>query len=80
MKKTRRRQPELPFLVSVVRRTGKYAAGDKHPRSKLTWTDVRKIRASREKARVLAEHYEVSVQTVHFVRQGRIWRDDPNAA
>ena len=48
--------------------------GEDHNMAKLTEEQVRSIRASTERGRVLAELYEVHVTTIWLIRANRNWR------
>lgn len=47
--------------------------GDKNGRSRVTWDDVTKIRASNEAVAVLAVAYGVSKASIYDIRSGRTW-------
>jgi hypothetical protein len=48
--------------------------GEKHGMAKLTETQVRKIRASSKRERVLAQRFGVSRATINMVRTNKIWK------
>lgn len=50
-------------------------AGADHPNSKLTWTEIRAIRASKEPLRVIASKYQVDPKTVRDVLANVSWHD-----
>jgi hypothetical protein len=51
--------------------------GDRHYNAKLTWADVRKIRASTETHAALAKRYGVYFTTIGKIRRFEKWVDDP---
>lgn len=55
---------------------------EQHPQAKLTWDDVRAIRASSDTSVSLARRYEVHPSTIRRIRLGQKWRsqEDRNAA
>lgn len=52
---------------------GRSTRGEKNPKAKLTWDDVRAIRASTEPVRVLADTYGVSVSQIGHILKNRRW-------
>lgn len=48
--------------------------GEERPNAKLTEDDVRLIRSSKEKARVVAARYGINLGTVYDIRLRRTWR------
>ena len=62
---------------------GTHQAGEKHPRAKLTNSDVIAIRASGERYADLAKRFGVSRHTISDIRRGRRWgsvHESPGAA
>lgn len=57
-----------------------HPAGEQHPLSRLTWDDVRAIRASTETGVALAARYGVSRPTISNIRNGTTWRTMARAA
>ena len=53
---------------------GRAPIGVKHGRVRLTEDDVREIRASREKRRVLAARFGIAPQTVWDIRRRKRWK------
>lgn len=50
--------------------------GETHGRARLTWEDVRAIRASSEPFSELAVRYRVGKTTIAHIRAGRTWKED----
>lgn len=48
--------------------------GERHGLAKLREFEARAIRASRERAKILARRFGVAPDTVYQIRSGRIWR------
>jgi hypothetical protein len=51
--------------------------GEDHGCSKLTAEQALEIRASKEKGKVLAERYGISLTNVYDIKNGKIWRHLP---
>jgi hypothetical protein len=49
--------------------------GEHHHGAKLSWDNVREIRASQEQGKKLAAHYGVSGNTITRIRLNKIWRE-----
>lgn len=45
--------------------------------AKLTWDDVRAIRASDKTVAELGRRYEVAVQTIYAILKGHTWKEEP---
>lgn len=50
-------------------------AGERNPRARLTWAQVREIRAADGPSSRLAERYGVATTTVTDIRNGRRWKE-----
>lgn len=55
---------------------GRLAKGEKHGMSKLSQSQVDKIRSSSESAKELANLFEVTPSLINKIRQGLIWRQE----
>ena len=53
--------------------SAKFNAGEKNKSAKLTETQARAIKKSREPVRVVAARYGVSIFTVSAIRTGKRW-------
>ncbi len=60
--------------ASDMLRDGTDPSGERNGHARLSWDDVRAIRASKEVSRVEAEKYGVSPRHIRGIREGRYWR------
>ena len=49
--------------------------GENHPKSKLTWEKVRKIRRSKLNLRQMSELMGVSISTISLIRKNKTWKE-----
>jgi hypothetical protein len=77
-KKARKRQwhDREPEQSTNHLRTIASQPGETNPSAKLTWGDVRAIRASTEKSGVLARQYGVDRSLIWQIRTGKIWHEE----
>lgn len=54
---------------------GTHKRGDRHPKARLTWGDVRAIRASSDLQVHLAERFGVSASHISGIKTGRFWKE-----
>lgn len=71
-------QMVLPFANSANRRHKGYAIGERHPRAKISASDVVAIRASTRSLNGLAADYGLSKSAVSSIRQGKTWKCIPS--
>lgn len=68
----------------MARGRDRKATGEANPNAKLTWVQVREIRAAGGSCAVIGKRYGVDPSTVWDIRRGAIWRDQaatsPSAA
>lgn len=58
----------------------RHPKGERHPRAKLTWDDVREIRASALSHRALARLFGISHSRIHSIRAHLTWTSAQEAA
>ncbi len=56
------------------KRNGTFPAGEKNPRRKLTWEQVREIRNSKEISTTIGPKYGISPRHVLYIRKEKNWR------
>lgn len=49
--------------------------GERNPKAKLTWEQVREIRQSSEKTRNLVLKYQVCRATINYIRANKTWKE-----
>ena len=50
-------------------------AGERHPASKITAEEAAVIRSSKERSRVLADRYGLSMSHIAHIRKGNFWKE-----
>jgi len=55
---------------------GRSASGEKHGRAKLTWKQIKAIRASKKTGISLAKQYGVHNTLIGFIRRNEIWQEE----